>query len=75
MRELLCKLMALIVLLLFPPSLFLLVFPSLSSMKFDNPQLDYLPNAIMAVLIILWVVDYGFMTYLGVKWWRDAFGR
>jgi hypothetical protein len=60
-----------VIMLIFPPSLYELVTPSLSSMPLtiNNSQLLYLPVIGKLILLIIWVVDYIGMVLLVLDWW------
>ena len=52
------KLIMSVVCLVYPPSLFAIAYPSLSSMELKSPELAYLPSAVTAVLIIFCVISW-----------------
>jgi len=58
----LVKILAIILLLFFPPGLVTLVIPRLANVDFTN--YPYLPGAIAIFLLLFWVVGWGSAFYL-----------
>ena len=57
--------------LIFPPTLYELIAPSMLSIKPNAPELAYLPNAIIIVLLVIWVADYIGLFLLTRVFWKN----
>ena len=57
----------------FPPSLFAIAYPIVSSYDWpDNPELLYLKSFVNIILVLIWVIDWAGTVFLTVKWVREA---